>query len=82
MPDIAIELHERARIQQLDESLAREELALLALALDRRLGTGVLGLVAELLQLVESLVESARLVRCRYRRSNACLWLRAKHGFR
>src|SRR6185295_10454921 len=51
--DVAVELDERARVEQLDEPLAREELALLALALDRLVGAGVLGLVAEVPQLVE-----------------------------
>src|SRR5439155_17512603 len=41
------------RIQQLDEPLAREQLALLALALDRLLGPRVLGLVAQLPKLVQ-----------------------------
>ena len=53
MPDEAVELDEGARIEELDEPLAREQLALLALALDRLVGAGVLGLVAQLLQLVE-----------------------------
>src|SRR5207249_2656453 len=45
VPHVAIELDERARIQQLEEPLAREQLALLALALDRLLGPRVHGLV-------------------------------------
>jgi hypothetical protein len=52
VPDVAIELDEGPRIEQLDESLARQQLALLALALDRLLGTGVLGLVPQLAELV------------------------------
>jgi hypothetical protein len=53
MPDEAVELDEGAGIQQLDETLAGEKLALLALALDRLVGAGVLGLVAELLELIQ-----------------------------
>jgi hypothetical protein len=33
--DVAVELDERAGVEELDETLAREQLALLALALDR-----------------------------------------------
>src|SRR5439155_9443106 len=51
--DVTIELDEGSRIQQLDQSFAREQLALLTLALDRLLGTGVLGLVAQLAKLVQ-----------------------------
>ena len=45
MADEAVELDEGARIEELDEPLAREQLALLALTLDRLLGAGVLGFV-------------------------------------
>jgi hypothetical protein len=71
MPDEAVELDEGARIEELDEPLAREQLALLALALDRLVGTGVLGLVAKLVELVELRLGGvgARVVRCRHRRS-------------
>src|SRR5262249_41852523 len=45
---VAVELDERARIEQLLEPLASEQLALRALALDVRLGRLVLALLAEL----------------------------------
>jgi hypothetical protein len=53
MPDKAVELDERARIEELDEPFACEQLSLLALPLDRLVGPGVLGLVAQLLKLIE-----------------------------
>src|SRR5580765_4961111 len=53
MPDEAVELDEGARIEELDEPLACEQLPLLALALDRLVGAGVLRFVAQLLELIE-----------------------------
>ena len=53
MADVAVELDEGARVEQLDEPLARKQLALLALTLDRLLGTGVPRLVTQLLEPVE-----------------------------
>ena len=53
MPHVAVELDERAGIEELLDPLAREQLALLPLALDRLLGPGVQRLVAQLLELVE-----------------------------
>src|SRR5207244_2017130 len=51
--DVPVELDERAGIEELDEPLAREQLSLLALALDGLVGAAVLGLVPQLLELVE-----------------------------
>src|SRR5439155_1565489 len=80
MADIAVELDERTGIEQLDEPLAREQLPLLALPLDRLLGAGVLGLVAQLLEPVQLRLGGvgARLVRRGHgRERTARLWLRA-----
>src|SRR6185369_12834793 len=71
MPDEAVELDEGARIEELDEPLACEQLALLALTLDRLVGAGVLGLVTQLLKLIKLRLGGvgARLVGRRHRRS-------------
>src|SRR5580765_1730729 len=53
MPDEAVELDKGARIEELDEPFACEQLPLLALALDRLVGAGVLRFVAQLLELLE-----------------------------
>jgi hypothetical protein len=45
--DVAVDLDERTRIEELDEPLPREQLALLALPLDRLLRPCMLGLVAQ-----------------------------------
>src|SRR5205085_7930290 len=44
--DETVELDERARVEELDEALAREQLALLPLPVDGALAAGMLGLVA------------------------------------
>jgi hypothetical protein len=49
----AVELDERLRIEELLNALAGEQLALLALPLDRLFAAGVLRLVAQLLELLE-----------------------------
>src|SRR5207244_4385752 len=54
--DVAVELDERARVEELLEALAREELAALALARDGLLVSLVQGLLAELLELPELLL--------------------------
>jgi hypothetical protein len=46
MTDVSVELDERSRIDELNETLAREQLALPALAFDRPARACVLGLVA------------------------------------
>jgi hypothetical protein len=51
VPDVAIELEERARVEQSLDALAREQLPLLALAGDRALAAGVPRLLAQLGQL-------------------------------
>ena len=53
MAYVAVELDERARIEQLLDPLAREQLALLALPLDRFLAPCVQRFVAQLLELLE-----------------------------
>src|SRR5262249_23160443 len=49
--NVAVELDERARVEQLDQPFAREQLPLLTLALDSLLTCRVLRLVPQLLQL-------------------------------
>src|SRR5262249_9481049 len=72
--DVAVELDERARVEQLDEPLAREQLPLLSLALDRLLPRGVLPFVAQLLELSElRLRRVGAVVGCRHGRS--LVWL-------
>src|SRR5207249_12045638 len=53
VPDVAVELDEGAGIEQLLGPLAREELAPLALLLDRALAARVERVVAQLLQPLE-----------------------------
>src|SRR5205085_857624 len=62
---VAVELDERAGIEQLLDPLAREQLSLRALALDRRLAALVTGLLAQPHELVE--LRLRRLVRGRHR---------------
>src|SRR5436190_2968303 len=50
---VAVELDERAGIEELFRALTREELALVSLTLDRALAAGVTGFVAQLLQALE-----------------------------
>ena len=47
VPHVAVELDERARVEQLLDALAREQLALAALPLDRLLAARVERLLAE-----------------------------------
>jgi hypothetical protein len=72
---IAVELDERARIEQLDQALARKQLPLLVLALDCLLACSVLRLVAQLQEVVElRLRRFGAVVRCRHGRT--LVWLR------
>jgi hypothetical protein len=58
--DVAVELDERTGIQKLDQALAREQLPLLPLALDRLVGRRMLRLVPQLVELVELLIRRVR----------------------
>ena len=59
---VAVELDERARVEQHLQPLAREQLPLLALALDRALAPLVRGLLAQALELFELLLGRVRAV--------------------
>src|SRR5262249_37303284 len=76
VPDIAIELDERAWVEQLDDPLPGEQLARSPLSPDRLVSRGVLRLVAQSLELVElGLGGVGAVVRCRHGRSLVWLWV-------
>ena len=66
MPDEAVELDERAGVEELLEPLAREELAALALASDVPLARGVRRFLAQLLEPAE--LRLGRVVDLRHQR--------------
>jgi hypothetical protein len=66
VPDEAVELDERVRIEELLEPLAREQLAPLALPLDVLLAPGMKRLVSKLLEPAE--LRLGRVVRLGHRR--------------